>query len=664
MQYTRHNSNDGGDSVSSFKSMTNSNLEYPDNSLDSEEEFFDADPSIEPRSRPTSPYSNPNTNKAKGFSGDIPTYSLDNMPSSENHFLGRGLPEHPSLSNDDSSSDISDDTVVQDATESDIEIPNDPVETQSGSHSSFRDSGSNKLSEKSVTMSLNDEILLSNIIFEDSSKNSFFDNTKEIKVSSNNGKSKTVNKFKNKIFLFQEFKAHQNVRINVIKLSPSGQFLATGDDNGVVKVWLIGSSLDDKDSTTNLKNINMKNKFSLLKPFIDSSKPHQVYKDHDASITDLSWSKASFLLSSSLDCTVRLFFANSPTCVKVFHHQAPVNCVDFHPIDDSYFASGSSDKKIRIWTILPKEVTKWFNPLASSVTSVAFNPDGETVAAGLATGDIFTFEFKELKYLSRIECKNRSGKYKDGSKITSISYFSQRNRPASLNNSSHNGSMGGSSHGSSHGYPVNIYSSSHGYESQRVNIGTLRRQSVPSSNYFMVSSNDSRIRICQINNRSFVEKIKGHDNYQSHIKASFSEDGSYCISGSEDGNVYIWNLNNFITNHVSNQSISNEECYKNDSYDKFQSSKNDTCVGAIFASSDSIRRFIRNQKLLNDILHKEEYKEIASVLTSNQDSHSLVSDSSSSSAYLSGLSIFEEYKHRIIITANSDGTLKVFIRLN
>jgi WD40 repeat protein len=56
----------------------------------------------------------------------------------------------------------------------------------------------------------------------------------------------------------------------------------------------------------------------------------------------------------------------------------------------------------------------------------------------------------------------------------------------------------------------------------------------------MVTTNDSRIRFLDIRNGKIIFKIKGHKNESFPIRASLSDDMSYVVSASEDGQVYLW----------------------------------------------------------------------------------------------------------------------------
>lgn len=59
-------------------------------------------------------------------------------------------------------------------------------------------------------------------------------------------------------------------------------------------------------------------------------------------------------------------------------------------------------------------------------------------------------------------------------------------------------------------------------------------------NVAMVSTNDSRIRFIDIRDGKVVFKIKGHKNETLPLRASLSEDLAHVVSGSEDGDVYVW----------------------------------------------------------------------------------------------------------------------------
>lgn len=53
-----------------------------------------------------------------------------------------------------------------------------------------------------------------------------------------------------------------------------------------------------------------------------------------------------------------------------------VTCVEFNPVDDNNFISGSIDGKLRIWEVQGGRVIDWTD-FREIVTAVGYRPDGE-----------------------------------------------------------------------------------------------------------------------------------------------------------------------------------------------------------------------------------------------------------------------------------------------
>ena len=46
--------------------------------------------------------------------------------------------------------------------------------------------------------------------------------------------------------------------------------------------------------------------------------PHRSYAGHEADVLDVAWSRSQFLLSASMDKTVRLWHISMDDCLRVF----------------------------------------------------------------------------------------------------------------------------------------------------------------------------------------------------------------------------------------------------------------------------------------------------------------------------------------------------------
>ncbi|KAI9470862.1 MAG: WD40-repeat-containing domain protein [Benjaminiella poitrasii] len=267
------------------------------------------------------------------------------------------------------------------------------------------------------------------------------------------------------------------------QFSKDGKYMATAGQNCVVNVWKV---LRDAGRNDNIDVQDMLPQDPSIKVFHDA--PVRVYSGHTADVLDISWSKNNFLISGSMDKTVRLWHVSQNVCLCVFKHLDVVTSVKFHPKDDRFFLSGSFDCKVRLWSIPEKRVAFWNEiPTAHVVTAVGFTLDGRTACVGANTGDVFFFETQGLKYNTQILIKNMHNKH--GKKVTGIEPMP--------------------------GMP----------------LGEER---------ILVTTNDSRVWIINMKDKSFVYKYKGIDNSAMQIRASFSDDGRYIICGSEDGCVYLW----------------------------------------------------------------------------------------------------------------------------
>jgi WD40 repeat protein len=67
-----------------------------------------------------------------------------------------------------------------------------------------------------------------------------------------------------------------------------------------------------------------------------------------------------------------------------------VTCIQFNPMDDDYFISGSLDAKVRMWNIPARLVVDWTD-IHEMVTAVSYTPDGQVC---------FSFLFYPFNYFN------------------------------------------------------------------------------------------------------------------------------------------------------------------------------------------------------------------------------------------------------------------------
>lgn len=270
------------------------------------------------------------------------------------------------------------------------------------------------------------------------------------------------------------------------EFSRDGQYYAAGGQDKKLKVWRVISSKEDREFAQDEDGQDIKLNAPVFKQELI-----REYEGHTSAILDLSWSKNNFLLSSSMDKTVRLYHISRPECLCAFKHNDFVTSISFHPRDDRFFLAGSLDSKIRLWSIPDKNVAYWAQ-LQDMVTAVAFTSDGKTAIAGTLSGLCTLYETEGLKAHSQIHVRSNRGKNSKGSKITGIETIQ------------------------------------------------IARQTGPPDLKLLITSNDSRVRLYNLRDRSLEVKFRGNENTTSQIRASFSDDGRFVVCGSEDKRVYIW----------------------------------------------------------------------------------------------------------------------------
>uniref|UniRef100_A0ACD5YWT6 Uncharacterized protein n=1 Tax=Avena sativa TaxID=4498 RepID=A0ACD5YWT6_AVESA len=328
------------------------------------------------------------------------------------------------------------------------------------------------------------------------------------------------------LFMNQEIHGHKG-SIWSIKFSPDGRYLATAGVDCVIHVWEVlqsgrmkedrelgdngtcnpfvtmvcdesseptlasvateGSHWEKKLPAQALPNGRSVSSDQLRVPehvFALSEKPVITFAGHSEDVLDLCWSKSQYLLSSSMDKTVRLWHMSSTYCLKAFSHSDYVTCIQFNPVDDRYFISGSLDEKVRIWSIPKREIVDWVD-LHEMITAACYTPDGQGALIGSHKGSCHVYDTSDnmLCYKRQIDLQHKKKKSSQ-KKITGFQF-------------------------------------------------------VPgSSSKVIITSADSRIRVAD--GFELLHKFKGFRNTSSQISACSAANGRYIISASEDSNVYIW----------------------------------------------------------------------------------------------------------------------------
>nr|XP_012331421.1 WD repeat-containing protein 44 isoform X2 [Aotus nancymaae] len=390
-----------------------------------------------------------------------------------------------------------------------------------------------------------------------------------------------------------------------MKFSHCGRLLASAGQDNVVRIWALKNAFDYFNNMRMKYNTEGRVSPSPSQESLNSSKsdtdtgvcggtdedpddknapfrqrPFCKYKGHTADLLDLSWSKNYFLLSSSMDKTVRLWHISRRECLCCFQHIDFVTAIAFHPRDDRYFLSGSLDGKLRLWNIPDKKVALWneVDGQTKLITAANFCQNGKYAVIGTYDGRCIFYDTEHLKYHTQIHVRSTRGRNKVGRKITGI-------------------------------------------------------EPLPGENKILVTSNDSRIRLYDLRDLSLSMKYKGYVNSSSQIKASFSHDFTYLVSGSEDKYVYIWSTYHDLSKFTS---------VRRDRNDFWEGIKahNAVVTSAIFAPNPSLMLSLDVQSEKSEGNEKSEDAEVLDATPSG---------------------IMRTDNTEVLLSADFTGAIKVFI---
>ncbi|XP_026820788.1 WD repeat-containing protein 44 [Rhopalosiphum maidis] len=304
----------------------------------------------------------------------------------------------------------------------------------------------------------------------------------------------------------QEFCHEHTGPVWCMKFSMCGRLLATAGQDRVLRVWVLRDAYKDfhemrkkydadkvspTPSTESLVSQLSVDDQSFAAdpddrgPFM--SRPFCTYTGHRSDLLDIAWSKNYFVLSSSMDKTVRLWHISRRECLCCFQHIDFVTAICFHPRDDRYFLSGSLDGKLRLWNIPDKKVAVWNEVEGQTklITAANFCQNGKFAVVGSYDGRCIFYTTDQLRYHTQIHVRSTRGRNSTGRKISGI-------------------------------------------------------EPMPGEDKVLVTSNDSRIRLYDLRDLNLSCKYKGYVNISSQIKASFSHDGKYIVCGSENQCIYVW----------------------------------------------------------------------------------------------------------------------------
>jgi len=151
------------------------------------------------------------------------------------------------------------------------------------------------------------------------------------------------------------FEPGQQAPVYSLEISGDGLYLATGDQDGVLRIW-------------------------TLKPNID---PYGDFIRENTAIWGLTFSEDDrYVFTGNADGRLRRWDVASKILENVYtRHRRTINSAVFSP-DGAYLATGASDNAVILWNVQKGEIEKDLKFHTDWVTSLAFTPNSEFLVSG------------------------------------------------------------------------------------------------------------------------------------------------------------------------------------------------------------------------------------------------------------------------------------------
>ncbi|MEG3880856.1 NACHT domain-containing protein [Microcoleus sp. herbarium7] len=322
--------------------------------------------------------------------------------------------------------------------------------------------------------------------------------------------------------------------IRSVMFSPDGKLLATGDTDGVVRLWEASSCreiLTCKGHTNVVESVAFSPDGKILASGsydktiklwdVKTGECLKVLQGHTESVMSVRFNPdGNILASGSFDGTVRLWDIRTSECCKILQDHTKVGfSVAFHP-GGEILATGSGDQTIRVWNINSGECLKIFEGHTKNVFSVVFNSTGEILASG--SGD----KTVKLWNIGSGEClKTLEGHF---DQIRSIAFSPNGEILAS-----------GSYDRTAKLWDIRTGECLNTLQGHSNQVGSVAFH--PGGDILASSSYDQTLNLWDINSGECLNTLQGYSNQVMSI--AFSPNGEMLASGDDEKKVRLWDVN-------------------------------------------------------------------------------------------------------------------------
>ena len=215
--------------------------------------------------------------------------------------------------------------------------------------------------------------------------------------------------WKSESYIYKQ-QGHMN-DINIIAYSPEGGQLASGAEDGRIKIFDISSSnclitfMDHTAKVTGLQYALNKSNVLVSSSLDGTIRAYDLIKYKYFRI--MTTPKQTQLICCSIDYSGEIVAAGSLDTYNIFvwslktgdlidilnGHTAPVSCLAFSHIND-ILISGSWDNTVKMWELYTKKGISETYEHNSKITAVALSPNDKEVAVSTLNGELYTWDIE------------------------------------------------------------------------------------------------------------------------------------------------------------------------------------------------------------------------------------------------------------------------------